>query len=53
MSSGTMAAFIFVQPVVGLAAGYFALGEPVGALALVGAAVILSGVMLEAARGGG
>jgi drug/metabolite transporter (DMT)-like permease len=52
MSSGTMAAFIFVQPVVGLAAGYFVLGEPVGALALVGTAVILSGVMLEAARGG-
>ena len=53
MSSGTMAAFIFVQPVVGLAAGHFALGEAVGALALVGTAVILTGVMLEAARGGG
>ncbi|MBM4335172.1 MAG: DMT family transporter [Deltaproteobacteria bacterium] len=52
MSAGTMAAFIFVQPVVGLAAGHFALGEPVGALALVGAAVILGGVTLEAARGG-
>jgi drug/metabolite transporter (DMT)-like permease len=51
MSTGTMAAFIFVQPVVGLAAGHFALGEPVGALALAGAAVILVGVMLEAARG--
>ena len=52
MSAGTMAAFIFVQPVVGLAAGHLALGEPVGALALVGAAVILSGVTLEAVRGG-
>ncbi len=52
MSAGTMAAFIFVQPVVGLAAGHLALGEPVGALALVGAAVILAGVTLEAARGG-
>ncbi len=52
MSAGTMAAFIFVQPVVGLAAGHFALGEPVGALALVGAAVILIGVTLEAVRGG-
>lgn len=53
MSAGTMAAFIFVQPVVGLAAGSLALGEPVGALALAGAGVILAGVMLEAARGGG
>jgi drug/metabolite transporter (DMT)-like permease len=52
MSAGTMAAFIFVQPVVGLAAGHLALGEPVGALALAGAAVILAGVTLEAARGG-
>jgi drug/metabolite transporter (DMT)-like permease len=52
MSAGTMAAFIFVQPVVGLAAGRLALGEPVGALALAGAAVILAGVMLEALRGG-
>ncbi len=52
MSAGTMAALIFVQPVVGLAAGRLALGEPVGTLALVGAAVILVGVMLEALRGG-
>lgn len=52
MSAGTMAAFIFVQPVVGLAAGHLALGEPVGALALAGAAVILAGVTLEAVRGG-
>jgi drug/metabolite transporter (DMT)-like permease len=51
MSAGTMAAFIFVQPVVGLAAGRLALGEPVGALALAGAAVILFGVTLEAVRG--
>ena len=47
-----MAALIFVQPVVGLAAGHFALAEPVGALALAGAGVILVGVMLEAVRGG-
>ena len=53
MSAGSMAALIFVQPVVGLAAGHFALAEPVGALALAGAGVILVGVMLEAARGGG
>jgi drug/metabolite transporter (DMT)-like permease len=53
MSAGTMAAFIFAQPVVGLAAGRLALGEPVGTLALVGAGVILAGVTLEAVRGGG
>lgn len=52
MSAGTMAALIFVQPVVGLAAGRLALGEPVGSLALAGAGVILVGVMLEALRGG-
>jgi len=52
MSAGTMAALIFVQPVVGLAAGRLVLGEPVGTLALVGATVILVGVMLEAVRGG-
>jgi drug/metabolite transporter (DMT)-like permease len=52
MSAGTMAALIFFQPVVGLAAGHFALGEPIGALALAGAAVILIGVTLEAVRGG-
>ncbi len=51
MSAGTMAALIFFQPVVGLAAGFFALGEPVGALALAGAGVILIGVTLEAVRG--
>ncbi len=51
MSAGTMAAFIFVQPVVGLAAGHLALDEPVGALALAGAGVILAGVLLEAVRG--
>ncbi|MGH9884728.1 MAG: DMT family transporter [bacterium] len=52
MSAGTMAALIFVQPVVGLLAGRLGLGEPVGALALAGAGVILVGVMLEAVRGG-
>ncbi len=51
ISAGTMAAMIFVQPVVGLAAGRLALGEPVGSLALIGAGVILVGVMLEAVRG--
>jgi O-acetylserine/cysteine efflux transporter len=52
MSASAMAALIFVQPVVGLAAGRLALGEPVGLLALTGVAVILVGVMLEAVRGG-
>jgi drug/metabolite transporter (DMT)-like permease len=51
ISAGAMAAMIFVQPVVGLAAGRLALGEPVGSLALVGAAVILASVTLEAVRG--
>jgi drug/metabolite transporter (DMT)-like permease len=50
---GNHGGFIFAQPVVGLAAGRLALGEPVGTLALVGAGVILAGVTLEAVRGGG
>ena len=45
-----MAAFIFIQPIVGLAAGHLALGEPVGPLALAGAFLILVGVTLEARR---
>jgi drug/metabolite transporter (DMT)-like permease len=48
ISAGTMAAFIFVQPLVGLAAGRLALDEPVGPLALGGALVILIGVTLAA-----
>ncbi len=50
ISAGTMAAFIFIQPLVGLAAGHVALGEPVGPLALGGAFLILVGVTLEARR---
>ena len=50
ISAGTMAAFIFIQPLVGLAAGHFALAEPVGPLALAGAFLILVGVTLEARR---
>ena len=45
-----MAAFIFIQPIVGLAAGHVALNEPVGPLALAGAFLILVGVTLEARR---
>jgi drug/metabolite transporter (DMT)-like permease len=50
ISAGTMATFIFIQPIVGLAAGHVALGEPVGPLALAGAFLILVGVMVEARR---
>lgn len=48
LSAGTVAAFIFVQPLVGLLAGRVALDEPVGPLALGGAVLILVGVTLEA-----
>jgi len=48
LSAGTVAAFIFVQPLVGLAAGRLALDEPVGPLAVGGAVLILVGVTLEA-----
>jgi drug/metabolite transporter (DMT)-like permease len=52
MSASAMALLIFAQPVVGLAAGRLALGEPVGGLALSGAAVILLAVSVDALRGG-
>jgi drug/metabolite transporter (DMT)-like permease len=48
ISAGTMAAFIFVQPLIGLLAGRALLSEPVGSLALGGALLILVGVTLEA-----
>jgi drug/metabolite transporter (DMT)-like permease len=51
ISAGTMAAFIFVQPVVGLLVGGLFLGEPVPLQALVGAAVIVAGVLVAATRG--
>jgi len=41
----TMAAFVFVQPLVGLAVGVLALGEPAGASAILGAALIVLGVL--------
>ena len=50
ISAGTMAAFIFVQPLIGLLAGRALLSEPVGTLALAGAVLILVGVTLEARR---
>jgi drug/metabolite transporter (DMT)-like permease len=51
ISAGTMAAFIFVQPVVGLVIGVSALGESVGAWAILGAMLILAGVTLATLRG--
>jgi drug/metabolite transporter (DMT)-like permease len=51
VSASTMAAFIFLQPLVGLLVGIFGLGEPVGWLALLGAGLIVSGVVVAAARG--
>lgn len=51
VSAGTMAAFIFLQPLVGLAIGRFGLGEPVGSLGLFGAALIVVGVVVAATLG--
>ncbi len=51
VSAGTMAAFIFLQPLVGLAIGYLGLGEPVGLLAVAGAALIVVGVVIAATLG--
>jgi drug/metabolite transporter (DMT)-like permease len=51
VSAGTMAAFIFVQPLVGLAVGVALLGEPVGALALAGTLLVVAGVTLAGLRG--
>jgi drug/metabolite transporter (DMT)-like permease len=48
--AGTMGVLIFVQPLVGLTASVLGLGERTGAVALVGAAVILCGVALEVRR---
>ncbi len=51
VSAGTMAAFIFVQPLVGLAVGVAILGEPVGGAALAGTALVVVGVTLAGLRG--
>ena len=52
MRAGTMGVLIFVQPVVGVAAGTLGLGERTGALALLGTLAILAGVTLEVRRRG-
>ena len=53
MRAGTMAAFIFVQPVVGLALGAIVLGESAGTSALLGTALVVSGATLAAWLGEG
>jgi drug/metabolite transporter (DMT)-like permease len=51
VSAGTMAIFVFVQPVVGLAVGVLGLGEVVSLPALLGAVLIVVGVALATLRG--
>jgi drug/metabolite transporter (DMT)-like permease len=51
VSAGTMALFVFVQPVVGLAIGVVALGEQVGWWAILGTTLIVQGVALATLRG--
>jgi drug/metabolite transporter (DMT)-like permease len=51
VTAGTMAAFVFLQPLVGLAIGRFGLGEHVGLLGLVGAGLIVVGVVVAATLG--
>jgi len=53
VSAGTMAIFVFVQPLVGLVVGVVGLGEPVAVWSLVGAALIAIGVALATLRGEG
>jgi drug/metabolite transporter (DMT)-like permease len=50
VSAGTMAVFIFLQPLWGIALGRL-LGEAVGLLALLGAASIVAGTTVAALRG--
>jgi drug/metabolite transporter (DMT)-like permease len=50
VQAGTMAVFVFVQPLVGFAIGVLALGERTSASALAGAGLIVGGVALAALR---
>jgi drug/metabolite transporter (DMT)-like permease len=52
VSAGTMAVFIFLQPLWGLVLGRL-LGEPVGRVALIGAVLIVAGTTLGARGGAG
>jgi len=47
VSAGTMASFVFLQPLVGLGAGALFLGESVGWLAIAGGAMIVGAVAIE------
>jgi drug/metabolite transporter (DMT)-like permease len=51
VTAATMAIFVFVQPLVGLAAGVLLLGEPVKAAAVLGGCLIALGVALPTLRG--
>jgi drug/metabolite transporter (DMT)-like permease len=51
VTAGTMAIFVFVQPLVGVALGALVLGEPTRPSALAGAALIALGVALATLRG--
>lgn len=53
VSAATMALFVFVQPVVGVAIGLVALGERAGPSAIFGTVAIVLGVALATLRGGG
>jgi drug/metabolite transporter (DMT)-like permease len=50
VSASTMALFVFLQPVVGLAIGVVALGEGVGWWAIVGTTLIVMGVAITTLR---
>jgi len=49
-SAAAVAGMIFIQPLFGLVLGH-PVGERVGAAALVGAGIIVSGVLIAALRG--
>jgi drug/metabolite transporter (DMT)-like permease len=51
VSAATMALFVFVQPVVGVAIGVLALGERAGPWAIFGASAIVVGVAFATLRG--
>jgi drug/metabolite transporter (DMT)-like permease len=51
LPAGTVAVFVFVQPLVGLGIGTLLLGEPAGLFALAGALLIVVGVTLAGLRG--
>jgi drug/metabolite transporter (DMT)-like permease len=50
-SAGTVAIFVFVQPAVGLAVGALVLGEPASTWSVLGAVLIVLGVVVATLRG--